>query len=97
MVLLAAAVRGLRADIDLQLAAWAVVVLGVLLVLGAYAGWARWLVLPGFAFALAAATIAAAHVDLHGGMGQRTYRPHTLGEMHGGYSNTQRLKQQAKP
>ena len=84
MVLLAAAGAWL-AGIDLQLAAWTVVVLGVLLVLGAYAGWARWLVLPGVTFALAAATIAAAHVDLHGGMGERTYRPQTLGEVRGGY------------
>jgi phage shock protein PspC (stress-responsive transcriptional regulator) len=84
MALLAAAGAWL-AGIDLQLAAWAVVVLGVLLVLGAYAGWARWLVLPGVAFALAAATIAAAHVDLHGGIGERTYRPQTLGEVRGGY------------
>src|ERR1700728_888524 len=84
MALLAAAGAWL-AGIDLQLAAWAVVVLGVLLVLGAYAGWARWLVLPGVAFALAVATIAAAHGDLHGGTGERTYRPHAFGEVRGGY------------
>jgi phage shock protein PspC (stress-responsive transcriptional regulator) len=84
MALLAAAGAWL-AGIDLQLAAWAVVAVGGLLVLGAYMGWARWLVLPGVAFALAAATIAAAHVDLHGGMGERTYRPQTLGEVRGGY------------
>jgi phage shock protein PspC (stress-responsive transcriptional regulator) len=84
MVLLAAAGAWL-AGIDLQLAAWAVVALGVLLVLGAYAGWTRWPVLPGVAFALAVATIAAAHVDLHGGMGERTYRPQTLGEVRDGY------------
>ncbi len=84
MALLAAAGAWL-AGIDAQLAAWAVVVLGVLLVLGAYAGWARWLMLPAVAFALAVATIAAAHVDLHGGTGERTYRPQTLGEVRGGY------------
>jgi phage shock protein PspC (stress-responsive transcriptional regulator) len=73
------------AGIDLRLAAWAVVALGALLVLAAYAGWARWLVLPGVAFALAVATIAAAHVDLHGGMGERTYSPRTLAEVRSGY------------
>ncbi len=31
------------------------------------------------------ATIAAAHVDLHGGMDERTYRPQTLAEVRSGY------------
>jgi phage shock protein PspC (stress-responsive transcriptional regulator) len=68
-----------------QLAAWAVVAVGAALVLSAFARTIRWFVLPGVAFALAAATIAAAHVDLHGGMGERIYRPHTLSEVRGGY------------
>jgi phage shock protein PspC (stress-responsive transcriptional regulator) len=84
MVLFAAAGAWL-AGIDAQLAAWAVVAIGVVLVLGAYAGRARLLVLPAVAFVLAVTTIAAAHVDLHGGMGERTYRPQTLAEMRGGY------------
>ncbi len=76
---------GWLAGIDLRLAAWAVVALGALLVWGAYAGWARWLVLPVAAFALGAATIAAAHVDLHGGIGERSYRPQTLAQVRSGY------------
>jgi phage shock protein PspC (stress-responsive transcriptional regulator) len=68
-----------------QLAAWAVVAIGVALVLGAFTRTARRLVLPGVAFALAVATIAAAHVDLHGGIGNRLYRPQTLAEVRGGY------------
>jgi hypothetical protein len=73
------------AGIDEQLAAWAVVAIGAMLVLCAFTHTARWPVLPAVAFALAVATIAAAHVDLHGGMGQRTYRPQTLAEVRGGY------------
>ena len=69
------------AGIDGHLAAWAVVAIGVALVLSAFTGGARWLVLPAVAFALAVAVIAAAHVDLHGGVGERTYRPHTLSEV----------------
>jgi hypothetical protein len=73
------------AGIDRQLAAWAVVAIGAALVLSAFTGWGRWLVAPALAFALAVAVIAAAHVDLRGGMGERTYRPHTLSEVRSGY------------
>jgi phage shock protein PspC (stress-responsive transcriptional regulator) len=68
-----------------QLAAWAVVAAGALLVLSAFTRTIRWFVLPGVAFALAVATIAAAHVDLRGGVGDRFYRPQSLSEVHGGY------------
>jgi phage shock protein PspC (stress-responsive transcriptional regulator) len=68
-----------------QLAAWAVVAVGLALMLSAFTRTARRLVLPGVAFALAVATIAAAHVDLHGGVGNHFYRPHSLGEVRGGY------------
>jgi phage shock protein PspC (stress-responsive transcriptional regulator) len=73
------------AGIDGQLAAWAVVAIGALLVLNAFTGGARWLVLPSVAFVLAVAVIAAAHVDLHGGMGERTYRPRSLSEVRDAY------------
>jgi phage shock protein PspC (stress-responsive transcriptional regulator) len=69
------------AGIDEQLAAWAVVATGALLVLSAFTGGARWLVLPAVAFVLAVAVIAAAHVDLHGGIGERAYRPQRLSEV----------------
>jgi phage shock protein PspC (stress-responsive transcriptional regulator) len=73
------------AGIDASLAAWAVVAIGALLVLSAFTRRARWLVLPAVTFVLAVAVIAAAHVDLHGGMGERTYRPQTVGEVRHGY------------
>jgi phage shock protein PspC (stress-responsive transcriptional regulator) len=73
------------AGIDGRVAAWAVVGLGAVLVAASFTGWARRLVLPAAAFALAVAVIAAAHVDLHGGMGERAYRPQTLSEVRDGY------------
>ncbi len=68
-----------------QLAAWAVVAVGATLVLSAFTRTIRWFVLPGIAFALAVATIAAAHVDLRGGVGDRFYRPQSLSEVRRGY------------
>jgi phage shock protein PspC (stress-responsive transcriptional regulator) len=73
------------AGIDGRLAAWAVVVIAAALIVTAFTGGARWLLLPAVAFALSVAVIAAAHVDLHGGMGERTYRPQTLSALRGGY------------
>ncbi len=73
------------AGIDERVAAWAVVALGAVLAVASFTGWARRLVLPAGAFALAVAVIAAAHVDLHGGMGERAYRPRTLSEVRDGY------------
>jgi phage shock protein PspC (stress-responsive transcriptional regulator) len=83
-ILLAAAGAWLG-GIDGRLAAWVVVAFGVVLEFAAFTGGARRLVLPAVAFALAVAVIAAAHVDLHGGMGERTYRPHALSEVRDGY------------
>jgi phage shock protein PspC (stress-responsive transcriptional regulator) len=73
------------AGTDEQLAAWAVVALGAVLVVTAFTGGARRLMLPAVAFALAVAVVAAAHVDLHGGVGERTYRPQTLSEVRSDY------------
>jgi phage shock protein PspC (stress-responsive transcriptional regulator) len=73
------------AGIDGRLAAWAVVAIGAGLVLSAFTGGARWLVLPAVAFVLAVAVVAAAHVDLHGGIGERTYRPRSLSEVRDTY------------
>jgi phage shock protein PspC (stress-responsive transcriptional regulator) len=69
------------AGIDGRLAAWVVVAIGAALVLSAFTGWARRLVVPAVAFVVSVAVIAAAHVDLHGGVGERTYRPHVLSEV----------------
>jgi phage shock protein PspC (stress-responsive transcriptional regulator) len=73
------------AGIDGRLAAWVVVAIGAALALSAFTGWARRLVIPVATFAVAVAVIAAARVDLHGGVGERTYRPHLLSEVRHDY------------
>ena len=62
-----------------------VIVLGVALVVAAFRRRARWLILPALAVALPASAVAAADVDLHGGVGERTYRPQTVGEVQNSY------------
>lgn len=72
------------AGIDGRAAAWAVVAAGAVLIVAAFAG-ARALVAPALAFAVAVALFAAASVDLHGGFGERVYRPQSLGALRGSY------------
>jgi phage shock protein PspC (stress-responsive transcriptional regulator) len=54
-----------------------VIAAGVALVVGAFLGGARWLVLPALAIALPAGLAQAAGIDTHGGIGERTYHPTT--------------------
>lgn len=76
---------GWLAGIDGRLAAWMVVAIGAVLVLSAFTGGARRLVVPAVAFVVSVAVIAAAHVDLHGGVGEHVYRPHALSEVRPDY------------
>jgi phage shock protein PspC (stress-responsive transcriptional regulator) len=48
---------------------------GAAIAAGAFMKPVRWLVLPAITLALAAGTVAAAGLDLDGGIGQREYRP----------------------
>src|SRR4051794_14166616 len=57
------------------LAAGLVVVAGGALVVGGLRGGPRWLILPGLSLGIAVALVSAADVDLHGGVGDREYRP----------------------
>jgi phage shock protein PspC (stress-responsive transcriptional regulator) len=66
-------------------AGWAVIAIGAALAVTAFTGGARWLALPAVAFVISVAVTAAAGVDLHGGVGDRAYRPTTLREVHDGY------------
>ncbi len=84
-VALAVAAGVWLAGTDGLLAGWAVVAIGAALAVTAFAGGARWLALPAVAFVIAVAVTAAAGVDLHGGVGDRAYRPTTLREVHDGY------------
>jgi phage shock protein PspC (stress-responsive transcriptional regulator) len=62
-----------------------VIAVGLALVAAAFRGGARWLILPALAVALPAGLVAAADVDLHGGVGERSYRPQTVAEVHDSY------------
>lgn len=58
--------------------AGAVIAAGVGMVVAAFFRPARWLVLPALALAIPAGFVAAAGIDLHGGYGERTYRPGSI-------------------
>ena len=72
------------AGIDRRLAAWAVLLAGLVLIAGAFAR-ARRVLAPALAFALAVVVFVAAGVDLHGGIGDRVYRPAALREVRAAY------------
>jgi len=56
-------------------AAGAVVAAGLVLVVGAFVGRVRWVILPAMALALGVSVVAAAGISLEGGVGERDYRP----------------------
>jgi phage shock protein PspC (stress-responsive transcriptional regulator) len=62
-----------------------VVAAGLAMVGASLKGGARWLILPALAVALPAAFVAAAGIDVHGGMGERTYRPASAAQVRDRY------------
>lgn len=62
-----------------------VLVAGGLLVVGAFTGGMRWLILPALAFALTGAAAAAGNIDTRGGTGERVYRPATAEDLRSDY------------
>ena len=58
-----------------EIVAALVIVAGVALVASAFAKPARWLILPALAVAIPAGFVAAAGIDLDGGVGEKRYRP----------------------
>ena len=64
-------------------AALAVVALG--LVVGAYIGRARGLVVPGVLLTLLVSAAAVADIPVRGGVGERTWRPATVSDLHDPY------------
>ncbi|HYM59100.1 MAG TPA: PspC domain-containing protein [Solirubrobacteraceae bacterium] len=62
-----------------------VIAVGVALVVGAFLGGARWLVIPALVLAVPLGLVAAAGIDVQGGIGERHYRPTTVSELRGGY------------
>jgi phage shock protein PspC (stress-responsive transcriptional regulator) len=83
--LLLFAAGGFLAGTEGGAAGWAVVASGAVVTGAAFAGRGRWLVLPALAFSLPVALVAAADADLHGGVGERVYRPDSLIDVRDGY------------
>jgi phage shock protein PspC (stress-responsive transcriptional regulator) len=67
------------------LVATIVIAAGAAILAGAFFRPVRWLALPAVALALAAGGVAAAGVDLDGGVGDREYRPASLADLHDRY------------
>jgi phage shock protein PspC (stress-responsive transcriptional regulator) len=61
------------------------VVAGLALVGAAFFGGARWLIVPALALVLPLAIVAAADIDLDGGVGDREYRPASVTELRDRY------------
>jgi phage shock protein PspC (stress-responsive transcriptional regulator) len=61
------------------------VVAGLVLIGTAFVGGARWLIVPALALVLPLGVVAAADIDLDGGIGDREYRPATMSELRDRY------------
>jgi phage shock protein PspC (stress-responsive transcriptional regulator) len=61
------------------------VVTGLVLIGTAFVGGVRWLIVPALALVLPLGVVAAADIDLDGGVGEREYRPATLSELRDRY------------
>lgn len=62
-----------------------VIVAGAALVFGALRGGMRWLIAPALSLGIAVALVSAADVDVHGGVGQREYRPDSVSAVRDSY------------
>jgi phage shock protein PspC (stress-responsive transcriptional regulator) len=62
-----------------------VIATGAALVAGAFAGRVRWMILPALAVALPLAFVAAADIDLRGGVGERRYHPVSASDLRDRY------------
>jgi hypothetical protein len=61
------------------------VITGLVLAATAFAGGARWLILPALALVVPLGLVAAADIDMDGGIGEREYRPTAVSELADGY------------
>jgi phage shock protein PspC (stress-responsive transcriptional regulator) len=61
------------------------VVTGLVLIGTAFVGGVRWLIVPALALVLPLGVVAAADIDLDGGIGDREYRPATMSELNDHY------------
>ena len=67
------------------IAAGIVIGAGVVLLVGAFAGGARWILLPAIALAMGVGLVSAAGIELDGGIGEREYRPAAAAELRDRY------------
>jgi phage shock protein PspC (stress-responsive transcriptional regulator) len=68
-----------------EVAAVLIIAAGLTLVIGAFVGRVRWLILPALALALPVTFVAAAGIDLDGGVGEREYRPASAADVRDRY------------
>lgn len=61
------------------------VITGLALIATAFVGGTRWLIVPALALVLPLGLVAAADIDLDGGVGKREYHPVTMGELRDHY------------
>jgi phage shock protein PspC (stress-responsive transcriptional regulator) len=61
------------------------VVTGLVLIATAFVGGTRWLIVPALALVLPLGVVAAADLDLDGGVGDREYRPSAMSELRDRY------------
>jgi phage shock protein PspC (stress-responsive transcriptional regulator) len=61
------------------------VVTGLVLIGTAFVGGTRWLIVPALALVLPLGVVAAADIDLEGGIGEREYRPATMSQLRDHY------------
>src|SRR3954468_18473084 len=61
------------------------VVTGFALIGTAFVGGARWLIVPALALVLPLGVVSAAGIDLHGGVGDRDYRPASMAQLRDHY------------
>ena len=92
VVLLGIAVAGAALGVGLAAAlgggvviASLAVVTGLVLIGTAFVGGTRWLIVPALALVLPLGIVAAADIDLDGGVGEREYRPATVSELRDHY------------
>jgi phage shock protein PspC (stress-responsive transcriptional regulator) len=83
--LLAVAGGWVAATAGAAVSAGLVIGAGVALTAAAFAGRARWVVLPALALALPVAFVSAAGIDLRGGFGERGHRPLSTAELRDRY------------
>ena len=62
-----------------------IVAAGVALIVGAFTGGRRWLILPALSLALPVGLVAAADIDLDGGYGEREHRPASAAQVRDSY------------